>query len=156
MRVTHDILDGAATGGQNTSIGISYAPWAGTELSLGSDMITSDSGRRIGATIGLDQQIQLSDKWSASAGVTNRRILNATGTIEQIAPDAAVSSLETNEAYTAAYMALVTARKKPVRRFASKPAKLGASIHTPLALPPRASCLKCSHSRCATGQLRRE
>ena len=104
VRVTHDILDGTATGGQNTSIGISYAPWAGTELSLGSDMITSDSGRRVGATIGLDQQIQLSDKWSASAGVTNRRILNATGTIEQIAPDAAVSSLETNEAYTAAYM----------------------------------------------------
>ena len=67
-------------------------------------MITSDGGRRVGATVGLDQQFQINDKWSASAGVTNRRILNSTGTIEQIAPDVAVSSLETNEAYTAAYM----------------------------------------------------
>ena len=106
VRISHDILRGSSTGGQNTALGISYAPWAGTEVTAGSDMITSDSGRRVGATVGLDQQFQINDKWSASAGVSNRRILNSTGTIEQIAPDAAVSSFETNESYTAAYMGL--------------------------------------------------
>ena len=52
VRISHDILGGANAAGQNTSIGISYNPWAGTAISVGSDMITSDSGRRIGATIG--------------------------------------------------------------------------------------------------------
>lgn len=106
VRISHDILGGATAAGQNTSIGISYAPWAGTAISVGSDMITSDSGRRIGATIGLDQQFQLNQNWSASFGLTNRRIFGDGSTIEQVAPDAAISSLETNEAYLAAYLGL--------------------------------------------------
>ena len=106
VRVTHDILGGVRGNGQNTSIGVSYAPWAGTEVSAGTDMITSDSGRRIGATIGLDQQFQLNPKWSTSFGITNRRIFGDGSTIAQIAPDIAVSSLETNEAYLAGYFGL--------------------------------------------------
>ncbi|MCF6219693.1 MAG: DUF11 domain-containing protein [Robiginitomaculum sp.] len=104
VRINHDILGGATSAGQNTSIGVSYTPWAGTDLSLGSDMITSDSGRRIGATIGLDQQLQLSPKWSTSFGLTNRRIFGNGNTIEQVAPDAAISAFETNEAYLSAYV----------------------------------------------------
>ena len=104
VRISHDILDGENAGGQNTTIGVSYAPWAGTEITAGSDMITSDAGRRLGATVGVDQQFQLSEKWSASVGLTNRRILKAEGSIDQIAPDTAVSALETNESYTAAYI----------------------------------------------------
>ncbi len=106
VRVTHDILGGARGAGQNTSIGVSYAPWAGTEISAGSDMITSDSGRRIGATIGLDQQFQINEKWSTSFGLTNRRIFGDNSTVEQVAPDIAVSALETNEAYLAGYLGL--------------------------------------------------
>lgn len=106
VRISHDILGGANAAGQNTSIGVSYAPWAGTEISVGSDMITSDSGRRIGATIGLDQQFQLDQNWSTSFGITNRRIFGDGSTIEQVAPDAAVSAYETNEAYLAAYLGL--------------------------------------------------
>jgi len=103
VRISHDILSSANGSGQNTSIGVNYRPWAGTELSVGSDMITSDSGRRLGATIGLDQQIQLTPKWSTSFGLTNRRIFGDGSTIETVAPDAAISSLETNESYLAGY-----------------------------------------------------
>jgi uncharacterized repeat protein (TIGR01451 family) len=106
VRISHDILSSANRNGQNTSIGVNYRPWAGTEFSVGSDMITSDSGRRLGATIGLDQQIQLTPKWSTSFGLTNRRIFGDGSTIQTVAPDAAISSLETNETYLAGYAGL--------------------------------------------------
>ncbi|MBL4853151.1 MAG: DUF11 domain-containing protein [Robiginitomaculum sp.] len=107
VRVTHDILGGERNSGQNTAIGVTYAPWAGTELKAGSDMVTSDSGRRIGATIGLDQQFQIDEKWSTSFGLANRRMLSGTNnTLSQVAPDAAVSGFENNEAFTAAYVGL--------------------------------------------------
>jgi len=106
VRITHDILDGENTGGQNTSVGVTYAPWAGTSITAGSDMITSDSGRRIGATIGLDQQFQINEKWSASAGISNRRVLSQSGTLTQVSPDAALSGFETNDGFTAAYLGL--------------------------------------------------
>lgn len=104
VRISHDILDGENTGGNNTAIGVNYAPWNGTEISAGTDMITSDSGRRIGATVGVDQQFQINEKWSASLGVSNRQVLSNSGSVEQVAPDAAVSSFETNESNTAAYV----------------------------------------------------
>ncbi len=118
VQLSHDILGGARNSGQNTAIGVTYAPWAGTELKAGSDMITSDSGRRIGATIGLDQQFQIGEKWSASFGLSNRRLLSntrpgtnpaassVTGPIRQVAPDAAISSFETNAAFTSGYVGL--------------------------------------------------
>jgi len=106
VNISHDILDSVNGSGQNTSIGVNYRPWAGTELSVGSDMITSDSGRRLGATIGLDQQIQLTPKWSTSFGLTNRRIFGNGPSIATIAPDAAISSLEINESYLAGYAGL--------------------------------------------------
>ena len=79
---------------------------AGTSITAGSDMITSDSGRRIGATVGLDQQFQLNDKWSTSFGISNRRVLSQSGILTQVAPDAALSGLETNDGFTAAYLGL--------------------------------------------------
>ncbi|HHL43385.1 MAG TPA: carboxypeptidase regulatory-like domain-containing protein, partial [Hellea balneolensis] len=106
VQISHDILAGDTHRGQNTALGITYAPWAGTQITAGSDMITSDGGRRIGATIGLDQQFQLSETWSVSGGLSNRHILSQSGTIDQIAPDLATSSLEVNENYTAAYVGL--------------------------------------------------
>lgn len=106
VRLSHDILDSTSANSQNTSVGVSYAPWAGTEVSAGSDMILSGSGRRIGATVGLDQQFQFSQKWSSSFGFTNRHIFNGAGIVDQVAPDIAVSSLETNEAYRAGYIGL--------------------------------------------------
>jgi uncharacterized repeat protein (TIGR01451 family) len=112
VRVSHDILHGDDTRGNNTAIGVTYAPWQGTEINGGTDMITSDSGRRIGATVGVDQQIQLDEKWSASVGVSNRQILSGTGAIKQVAPDAAVSSFENDETSTAVYAGLGYKNKK--------------------------------------------
>ena len=130
IQISHDILGGERNSGQNTTLAVSYAPWAGTEIQAGSDMITSDSGRRIGATIGLDQQFQINEKWSASLGLSNRRVLADTNTapnpvanpvanpvpnpitspvigpLTQIAPDAAISGFETNQNFTAAYLGL--------------------------------------------------
>ncbi len=100
----HEILKGATTDAQNTAIGLSVTPWKGSVLTASADHITNDSSRRIGGTLGLDQQVRLSDKWSASTGLRNRRILNQNGDFVQVAPDAAVSPLETNEGFTSAYV----------------------------------------------------
>jgi hypothetical protein len=75
-------------------------------------MITSDSGRRVGATIGVDQQIQLNQKWSASVGMSNRQILSSDQPVHQVAPDAAVSPFEKNESFTAAYVGVGYRKEK--------------------------------------------
>ncbi len=106
VRISHDILDGENIKGNNTALGITFTPWSGTEITAGSDMITSDSGRRIGATIGLDQQFQINKNWSASAGITHRRVFGDDSLIDQIAPDAATSPFEQNSSYLAAYLGL--------------------------------------------------
>ncbi len=118
IQISHDILGGPRNSGQNTAFGVSYAPWAGTEIQAGSDMISSNSGRRIGGTIGLDQQFQINEKWSASLGLSSRRVLAETnsapnpvtnpaiGPLTQIAPDAAISGFETNQNFTATYLGL--------------------------------------------------
>lgn len=104
IRISHDILDGENEGGQNTAIGVSYSPWARTEVTAGTDRITSDAGQRIGATVAVDQQIRLSKKWSASVGVSSRRILDANGTRETPAGDGPLSPFETNENSNAGYV----------------------------------------------------
>ncbi|MEE9273213.1 MAG: hypothetical protein V3U57_08115 [Robiginitomaculum sp.] len=127
--ITHDILNGGNMGGQNTAIGISVKPWVGAEASAGSDMISSDSGRRLGATIGLNQQVQLTDKWSVSAGVANRRILQAQGSIKQITPKAAISPYDTNEGYMSGYVG-VGYRTNNTSASARVETRHGASSHT--------------------------
>ncbi len=100
----HEILEGEGQRNQNTSFGVSASPWAGGLLTASTDLLTADSNRRLGATIGLDQQIKLDKNWSLSAGLRNRRVLDESGVIIDIAPDAAVSPLEVNEDFTSAYV----------------------------------------------------
>ena len=102
--VRHEILVGEGQNNRNTTAGLSTTPWKGAALTASSDLLTADSGRRLGATIGLDQQVQLTDKWSLSAGVRNRRVLDEDGVLVDIAPDAAISPLEVNEDFTSAYL----------------------------------------------------
>jgi uncharacterized repeat protein (TIGR01451 family) len=106
VSVRHEILDGADTKSNNTIVGVSSTPWKGTTISANSDLLTNDSGRRLGATIGLDQQIQIDDNWSVSGGVRNRNVLDQKGTFIEVAPDAAISPLEVNEDFTSAYVGL--------------------------------------------------
>lgn len=102
--IRHEILDGENASGQNTTFGLSATPWKGGTVTASSDLLTSDSGRRLGATVGVDQQVKLSDKWSASAGLRNRRVLDQQGEFVEVAPDAAISPLEENEDFTSAYI----------------------------------------------------
>jgi len=104
--IRHEILDGEGQRNQNTTIGVTATPWTGGAITASTDLLTADSNRRLGATIGLDQQIQLDEKWSLSAGARNRRVLDESGVIVDIAPDAAISPLEVNEDFTSAYVGL--------------------------------------------------
>jgi len=104
VSVRHEMLNGADTKSNNTVVGVSASPWKGTTVSADSDLLTNDSGRRLGATIGVDQQIQIDENWSTSGGLRNRNVLDQKGTYIDVAPDAAVSPLETNEDFTSAYV----------------------------------------------------
>ena len=106
VTVRHDLLDGEFTRSNNTSVGATVTPWKGGQLTAASDMITNDSGRRIGATVGLDQQVRIDDHWSVSAGLRDRTVLDSDSEYEQVAPDAAVSAFERNEDFTSAYVGL--------------------------------------------------
>lgn len=106
VSVRHEMLNGADTKSDNTVIGVSATPWKGTTVSANSDLMTNDSGRRLGATIGLDQQVQIDENWSASGGLRNRNVIDQKGTFIEVAPDAAISPLETNEDFTSAYVGL--------------------------------------------------
>ena len=101
----HEFLDGNGVDSTNTTFGLSATPWRGGSLTLSSDYLTQDASRRLGATVGLDQQVRLSDRWSASAGLRNRRLLDGeSDAYVQVAPDAAISPLERNEDFTSGYM----------------------------------------------------
>ena len=102
--VRHELLDGDNLRNQNTSFGLTTTPWSGAVVTASTDLLTADSGRRLGATIGLDQQVQVTDKWSLSAGLRNREVLDEDGVLVAIAPDAAISPLETNEDFVSAYL----------------------------------------------------
>ena len=104
VSVRHEILDGADTKSNNTIVGVTSSPWSGTTITANSDLLTNDSGRRLGATVGLDQQVKLSKNWSGSAGLRNRNVIDQKGTFIEVAPDAAVSPLEVNEDFTSAYV----------------------------------------------------
>lgn len=100
----HEIIDGPNSGNQNTSLGITAQPWQGNTVTAASDLLTSDSARRLGATVGLDQNVKLSKHWSASVGLRNRRVLDSDGSFIEVAPDDAISPVEINDDFTSAYI----------------------------------------------------
>ena len=102
--IRHEILDGADNRSSNTTFGLTATPWTGGAITASSDLLTNDLGRRLGATVGLDQQVRLSENWSVSAGVRNRQVFNQRGEFREVTPDAAISALETNEDFTSAYV----------------------------------------------------
>ena len=106
VTVRHDRTNGEFAVANNTAIGVDMSAWRGAQLTATSDMVTNDSGRRIGATVGLDQQVRLGEHWSASAGLRDRMIIDSEEDYVQVAPDAAVSPFERNEEFTSAYLGL--------------------------------------------------
>lgn len=107
LSVSHEIQDGDNVASANTLVGVRAEPWAGGNITVSADRITQDSGQRTGATFGVDQQVQLSKEWQGSFGVSRREELDSDGVIsevEDIVPDAAVSPLEDNGAFTSVFI----------------------------------------------------
>ncbi len=106
LSVRHEILDGPNSADNNTTVGITTSPWSGTTITANTDLLTNDLGRRLGATVGVDQQIKLTEKWSGSVGLRNRSVLDQKGEFIEVAPDAAISPIEVNEDFSSAYVGI--------------------------------------------------
>jgi len=107
LSVSHEIQDGANASSSNTIVGVTAQPWTGANITASTDMIMQESGKRIGATLGVDQQVQLTKKWSGSFGMSRRQELRNDGVIDQpddIVPDAAFSPLEEDSNYTSIFI----------------------------------------------------
>lgn len=104
VSIRHEINNGSGINAQNTVVGVTATPWSGTTLSANSDAVTNDSGRRLGATIGVDQLVKINEKWSVSGGIRSRRVLDTDTAFLEVTPDAAISPFEVNEDFTSAYV----------------------------------------------------
>ncbi|MDZ7629462.1 MAG: hypothetical protein U5J99_13765 [Parvularculaceae bacterium] len=108
LSATHEILSGDAVSQSNTTVGLKAEPWTGAAVTLAGDRLSQDTGERIGATFGIDQQVKLSDKWTGSLGMARREDLKTDGgvdIVDDIVPDAARSPFEqANGAFTSLYV----------------------------------------------------
>ncbi len=107
LDVSHEISEGDNVNSSNTIVGIIAEPWSGARLTTAADRITQDTGERIGATFGVDQQVQIDEYWSGSFGVSRREELSASGSVsavDDIVPDSALSPLENNEDFTSVFI----------------------------------------------------
>lgn len=114
LSVRHEILDGENASGQNTIAGLTVQPWSGGQINLSADTITADSGRRVGATVGVDQTFRINERWSAGFGIAHREQIDGDSDENPVDPlaDAPRSPLETapqspltlTEGFTSAYV----------------------------------------------------
>ncbi len=108
LSATHEILDGEAISQSNTTVGLTAAPWDGGKITLAGDRLMQDSGERIGAVFGVDQQVKLSKSWTGSLGLARREDLKSRGAVDapdDIVPDISKSPFEeTGGAYTSLYV----------------------------------------------------
>lgn len=92
--IRHEITNGANASGQNTIAGITWEPRGGTQLRAATDMLTNDSGRRIGATVGVDQIWQVNDAWTVSGGLARRANVDGDDQTLDVVPDDALGPLD--------------------------------------------------------------
>jgi uncharacterized repeat protein (TIGR01451 family) len=111
LNVRHEITNGDHASGQNTIAGVTWEPRGGTQVRAGADMLTQDSARRIGATVGVDQVWQVNEAWTLTGGLARRANVSGGDAPLDVAPDAAFGPLEDgirspltqSEQYTSAY-----------------------------------------------------
>lgn len=107
LDVSHEIQEGENVRSANTIVGVAATPWAGARLSASGDRLTQEAGERLGATFGADQQVQITENWSGSFGVSRREELGGSGAVSQvddIVPDDPVSPLENNQDFTSVFV----------------------------------------------------
>ena len=106
LSADHEIRGGEENASSSTIVGVKAEPWTAALISASLDRVTQDSGERLGATFGVDQQIQIDDHWSASFGVSRREELTSQGVVnrlDDIVPDRPLSPLEDNENFTSLF-----------------------------------------------------
>ncbi len=114
MTARHEIVGGENASGEATVIGVSLKPWAGADVRVEADQVTSDAGRRLGATVGVDQFVQFTPSWSASFGVARRARIDGDEAVDPIIvgsptgplDSSAESELTRSEGFTSAYTGL--------------------------------------------------
>lgn len=107
LDVSHEINEGDNQQSTNTIVGIVAEPWTGARLSAAADKISQDTGERLGATFGVDQQVRINERWSTSFGVSRRQELSGEGEIsrtDDIVPDGPVSPLEEGGNFTSVFI----------------------------------------------------
>jgi len=104
VNLRHERLNGGGQTSDNTTIGVTATPWTGGTATVAADNLTNDGSRRLGATVGLDQTVRLSERVSGQVGVRARRLLEAEDDFVEIAPDAAISPVEVNEDFQSVYV----------------------------------------------------
>ncbi len=104
VNVRHEVTNGGGQQSMNTTVGLSATPWIGGTATVAADNLANESGDRLGATVGLDQTVRLSDKVSGSVGVRARHMLKTEEAFVEVAPDAAISPFETNEDFQSVYV----------------------------------------------------
>lgn len=112
LNVRHEITDGANASGHNTIAGVTWEPRGGTQVRAATDVLSNESGRRIGATVGVDQVWAVSDAWTLSGGLARRANVDGADDARDVVPDAAAGPLEDGvrspltqaEEYTSAYL----------------------------------------------------
>ncbi len=104
VNLRHELLNGGGQQSANTTLGVTATPWTGGTATAAADNLTNDSGRRLGATVGLDQTVRISEKISGQVGVRTRRVLRAEADFVDVAPDAAISPVEVNDDFQSLYV----------------------------------------------------
>jgi len=111
LSVRHESTNGGDAAGENTIVGINWAPRTGTQLRASTDMITQDGARRVGATVGVDQSWLIDENWSLGVGLASRRNVAGDDQPLDVTPDDALGPLENglngqrnSEAYTSGYI----------------------------------------------------
>ena len=106
INLRHEILNGGGQRSGNTTLGVSATPWSGGTATVAGDNLSNESGRRLGATVGLDQSVRFTEKLSGQVGVRARRLLREEADFLEVAPDAAISPFEENEDFQSIYLGL--------------------------------------------------
>ena len=104
VNLRHERLNGGGQTSDNTTVGLTATPWNGGTATVAADNLTNDSGRRLGATIGLDQTVRLTDKISGQVGIRSRHLLRSEDEFVEVAPDAVLSPVEINEDFQSVYV----------------------------------------------------
>lgn len=107
LSVSHEIEDRDQGSNSKTIVGVVAEPWSGARLSAAGDVASAESGRRLGATFGVDQRVRISKDWTGSLGMSRRETFGADGVVapaDDIVPDDPVSPIAAGERFTSLYV----------------------------------------------------